>query len=384
MFGEKTMENKLPSTDDILNLLAWSGSDFMGTSLMAALLDTKEEDLVQPLKEAVDSGLLKKSPDGKRFQIDPKARQERQKQFPLTDKNNREWIDTTCQRLGDWLDQRRKDDELFPQFETESTHLDQWAEHVKDHSSYHTIRLTWLRAYPPYRGNKYKEALQLVQSALSMLEKTPEPDPKLHVEFFLDLGAIYSELNNHEDSLKYYQLGLENRIKLIGEEHEDTADAMSNVGGAYDKLGKQEEGLKYLEKALEVRRKIFGEEHAETATSYNNIGTTYFESGKYREAMDYLEKALDIRTRVLGEEDTDTSDSLYNLAVCWINLKKFKEAYSRLSAYLKKIPGDHPQYGELAGLIRYIDKESIKSGFRAPSAVSAGKGKKKKKKKKKR
>jgi tetratricopeptide (TPR) repeat protein len=376
------MEKKIPLTEDILNLLAWSGDDFMGTSLIAALLDKKEDDLQQALKEG-DSSLLQKSPDSERYRIDPKARKERQEQFPLTNKDNRDWVNTTCQHLGDWLDARRKDDETFPEFDAESLHLDQWAEHVKDDSSYHTVRLTWLRAYPPYRRGKYQDALKLVQSASSMLEKMPEPDPKLQVEFFVDLGAIYGELNNHEESLEYYKKGLESRIKLSGEEHEDTADAMSNVGGAYDKLGNQEEGVKYLEQALEVRKKLFGEEHAETATSYNNIGTTYFESGKYREAIDYLEKALDIRTRVLGEEDTDTSDSLYNLAVCWINLKKYKDAYSRLSAYLKKIPGDHPQYAELAGLIRYIDKESIKSGFRAPSAVSAGKGKKKKKKKKK-
>lgn len=352
--------------NELLNLLAWSGSAPMGASLAAAVLDKKKDQLEAALKEKLTDDI----------------RAQRQKEFPLGD--NGEWVDGACTKLGDWFDARRKDVSMAKAYAAELTHLEAWTKHAEAHAPAHLARLTWLQAYPPFRNDEYKESLEKVREAMAILEKAAKPDEILKAEMSYDMGAIYGEMDNYEDSLTFYRQALDLKTVTLGEQHAETADVMDNVAGTLDRLGKQAEGLELMERALEIRKQLFGEKHEDTASSYNNIGTTYFESSKYREAIDYLRKAFELRSDVLGAEDKDTVDSLYNLCVSLINLKQFKAAYDLLADFMKKIPPGHPQYMELAGLVRYIDKESIKSGFRAPSAARGGSGKKKKKKKKKR
>lgn len=308
-----------------------------------------------------------------------------QEQFPIS--GTKEWVIDICRRLGDWFEARRKDSEQLAAFETELKHLQKWLEHVKPYSTYHTARLTWLQAYPPYHRGKYQDALQLVQTAMSLLDQaqTPESETddffKLKANLFHDIAAVQDELLNTDEALKYYRQALEIQEKHFGHLHADTAETIDNIGAAYDRIGNLEEAVKHFEQALEIRRQLFGDLHPETATSFNNIGTSYYESKKYAEAIQYLQKAVETRQQVLGDEHPDTNDSLYNLAVCLVNLKKLKDAYERVNRQVKKLPPGHSNYAELAGLLRYIDSESVKSGFRPMSAVSAGKAGKKKKKK---
>ncbi len=384
------MEKQL---EDILNLLAWSGPSSMGTSLMAAVLEKKEKELQEASKPAVDDGSLLETDtlEGtKRYEIPANVRKTHQEQFPLSE--NREWVINVCWSLGNWFVERRKETTHLPAFEAELKHLEEWANHVKPFSTYHHIRLTWLQAYPPYHRGKYDEALQQVQAAQKLLEETPggngdldeEAGVKLKADIFHDIAAVQDEMENTDEALANYRKALDIQVNHFGEQHPDTAETISNIAATYDRRGNQEEALKYFNQALEIRQQLFGDQHADTATSFNNIGTSYYEAQRYAEAIRYLEKAFEVRLQVLGEEHPDTNDSLYNLAVCLTNLKKLKDAYERVSRHLKKLPSDHPNYGELAGMLRYIDKESVKSGFRPMSAVGKGGKKKKKKKKKKR
>lgn len=379
------MEKQL---EDILNFLAWSGDSAMGTSLMAAVLDKKEEELQETLDKGTNAGSLHKKEE--RYEIDPKAGKERQEQFPLSE--NREWVINGCRSLGNWFEERRKETTDLPAFEAELTHLKEWANHVKPFSTYHHIRLTWLQAYPPYHGGKYDEALQQVQTAQKLLEQAPGEDDdleeeagvKLKADIFHDIAAVQDEMENTDEALANYRKALDIQVNHFGEQHPDTAETIGNIAATYDRMGNQEEALKYFQQALEIRQQLFGDQHPDTATSFNNIGTSYYEAQRYAEAIQYLEQAVQTRLQVLGEEHPDTNDSLYNLAVCLTNLKKLKDAYERVSRHLKKLPSDHPNYAELAGMLRYIDKESVKSGFRPMSAAGKGSKKKKKKKKKKR
>lgn len=371
--------------ENILNLMAWSGSSAMGTSLLAGTLDTNEDELAERLKEASSAGSLKTTTKKDRYEITPETRNERRDNFPLT--GNGEWVTDTCRRLGDWFEERRKDANIQPAYEAEMDHLKEWAGHVKPFSIFHAARLTWLQAYPSYFRGEFDDALKQVQAAQSLLEEAPDTETgteeavKLKANLFHDLAAVYDEMENADEALKNYQLAVELQEKHFGRRHEETAETISNIAAAYDRVGNQEEALKYFEEALDIRRELFGEEHVETATSINNIGTSYYEAKKYTDAIFYLEKAVEVRLKVLGHEHPDTADSLYNLAICLVNLKKLKTAYERLNPFVKKLSPDHPNYNELVGLMAYIDNESVKSGFRPMSSVSGKKKKKKKKKK---
>ncbi len=367
--------------DAAVNLLAWSGSNPMGLSLMTALLDREPEDLMEALPEAVEAKMMTKTEAG--YQLEETVYTTTRTAFPL--KDNVEWVVVTARRSGDWFEQRRKESAEDPEFLNEFPHLTQWLENVTGHSPTHQGRLTWLSAYPPFHAAEMDKAKALVLEAVQLMdqETTWEKYAVEKAHMLTDMGFIHGELGNQEESLKVHREGLELMIKGVGEKHNETASLLSNIGITYDNLGNKDEAVAHYKRAMEIRKELYGDDHPETASSINNVGTSYFEGGRFRDAIEYLEKALDIRNRTLGIEERDTIDSLYNYAVCLINLKKFKEGFDLVNKFLKQMSPQHPQYKEVASLIPYIDNECLKSGFRPPSAATASKGGSKKKKKKK-
>jgi len=391
--------NQAPLLQDILDLLAWSGSAFMGISLMAAILDKKGPELVHPLSLGTSLRLLHKAPGGDRYDIHRLVRKVRQGQFPITDKA--QWVMEVCQRLGHWFEEKRKEFTALPVFEAEFNHLKEWLKHISHYTSIHTVRLTWLQASPLIHWGKYHEAHQLVQSAFSLLETLPDPDQPLKANILNDLGFTYGALGNHEESLRYHkqaldiqieQFGeqhrdtaqslnnvgvtygdLENhdealkyltralniRLELCGEQHPDTAQSFNNVGGTYGALRNHEEALKYKERALNIRLKLFGEQHPATARSLDSIGDIYFYLGKYGEALNYIKQAFDIRFQILGEYHPDTAKTFCDLVDCLMKLRKFNEAAERLNGYLKNLPPGHSKYEKLSALLVQINQESV-------------------------
>ena len=409
--------DRAPLLQEILDLLAWSGSSFMGISLMAAILEKKETELYHPLGLGKSLRLLHKAEEGERYEIHRLVRQVRQEQFPIIGRI--QWIKDVCQRLGNWFEERRREFTNLPAFEAEIDHLTEWLRHVKPHSKNHVCRLTWLQAYPPYHWGKYHEAHRLLQSAFFLIESLPDSDQELKANILNDLGVNNGSLGNYKGALKYEERALEIRRQLFGEQHPDTADSLNNVGGTYGGLGNHKEALRYKERALKIFRQLFGEQHPDTAASLNNVGKTYSDFGNHKEALKYKERALGIRRQLFGEQHPDTADSLNNVGKTYsdlgnyiealsyvkqafeirsqifgeyhpdtadsfygyvyslMKLRKFKEASERLNNYLKNLPHEHPNYDKLVALSQSIQQESVKSGFRPPSAKKKGKKKKK-------
>jgi tetratricopeptide (TPR) repeat protein/predicted MPP superfamily phosphohydrolase len=330
--------------NDILDLLAWSGTAFMGISLMAALLDKKEAELFTPLNLGESLHLLQKTGDGKRYDIHRLLRRVRQEQFPLL--HREQWIKETCLRLGDWFEERRQEFNHLPAFEAELDHLKQWLTHVKSYPSIHTARLTWLQAYPPYHWGRYRESQQLVQSAFSLLSETSKDDPKLKAHILNDLGATYYQLGEFQQALEYDMQALEIRQQLFGEQHPDTASSMDSVGATYGELGDHKKALEYQLRALEIRKQILGEQHPNTATSLNNVGSTYVKLGDHEKTLEYFLRALEIRKQILGEQHPDTAQSFNNAGYTYSELgdhEKTLEYFLRALEIRKQILGEqHP------------------------------------------
>jgi tetratricopeptide (TPR) repeat protein/predicted phosphodiesterase len=451
--------DQAPLLNGILDILAWSGSAFMGVSLLAALLGKTAAELFTPRHLGVSLHLLQKSPEEERYDIHRLVRRVRQEQTPLA--HREPWIKETCQRLGDWFEERVGEFTHLAAFEAEIDHLKQWLDHVKPYPSIHAARLTWLQAYPPNHWGKYRESHRLMKSAFALLSETSEDVPELKANILNDLGNTYLQLGEFKKALKYQMQALEIRREKLGEQHSDTANSLDNIGSSYDELknytealrykkhalgirqqffgehprdtaislssvgttynylgslenqkialdyhcraleikkqlfGEQhpntytslsnvgvtynylkdyEKGLEYQFKALKARQKLFGEHHPDTATSLHNIGYAYLDMGKPSEALNYFSRAFEIGRQLLGELHQKTAAALGNFVYSLIKLKRFPEAGERLEAYLDCLPQDHPEYKNLSGLKKRLQKEKIKGLQGIP-------GKKKKKKK---
>ena len=70
--------------------------------------------------------------------------------------------------------------------------------------------------------------------------------------------------------------------------------------------------LQSHQRALEIRVKVLGEEHPDTAKSYFNLGITQHASGDFLSALQSKQRALEIRVKFFGEEHPDTSRSYFN------------------------------------------------------------------------
>ena len=84
-------------------------------------------------------------------------------------------------------------------------------------------------------------------------------------------------------------------------------------------------------RALNIRQKVLGEDHENTADSYHELGVAQYMLGDYTSATESHKQALSIRQKVLGEDHEKTADSYFNLGVTNISLKITTQPLSHTS-----------------------------------------------------
>ena len=116
----------------------------------------------------------------------------------------------------------------------------------------------------------------------------------------------YYQQGKYAKALEYFNKALAICLKVLGENHPDTATCYNNIGLVYDSQGNYAQALEFYNKALAIRLKVLGENHADTAVYYGNIGGVYSKQGNYAKALEYFNKALAIAQKVLGPDHPDT------------------------------------------------------------------------------
>jgi tetratricopeptide (TPR) repeat protein len=314
-----------PKLKEILDLLTWSGTAPMGVSLMCALLNVKNPlELTNAFGLGTALRLLQKTPDADSYSIHRLVGEVRREEIPLQERQD--WVDTICQRLGDWFEERREEFSELYRFEAEIDHLQAWQENARQYAPKHSSRLNWLQAYPSFHRGQYQETKKWVEKALELFEQENGSDLRLKAHLFNDLGFCYGSLGDDKRSLEYIEKALEIRKELFGERHPDTAASLNNVGSAYGDLGDYKQSLEYKERSLEIRKELFGERHPDTAASLNNIGSAYGNLGDYKQSLEYKERSLEIRKELFGERHPDTAASLNDVGVAYGNLGDHKRS----------------------------------------------------------
>lgn len=333
-----------PRLRDILDLLTWSGPSAMGLSLFCALLNVQNAtELTNALGLGTALRLLQKTSDD-RYAIHRLVSEVRREDIHL--ENRLEWVNSVCQRLGDWFQARKENFADLPQFEAEINHLRVWEEHALKLAPEHSSRLTWLQGYPPYHRGHYREAQEWVSRAWKKYEHVKGKDLALQANLLNDLGSTYLDLGDYQYAREYNEKALAIRQELFGERHSDTAASFNNIGMAYKYLGDYQRAREYHEKALAIQKDLFGERHPRTALAFNNIGTVYLSLGNFQQALEYHEKALTIQKDLFGERHPDTATSLNNLGNVYQALRDYQRAceyYEKALVIQKDLFGErHP------------------------------------------
>lgn len=176
---------------------------------------------------------------------------------------------------------------------------DDYTRNYKEFSPF-TATANYLMGIASKQASNINEALEFLTKAHTIMK---ECRTLIEAEDFINtlirIAECYNLMEETDETLKYYELALNEVKDAIGKESVDAAVIYDSIGGVYlqDNLDKS---LEYCEKGLKLKIKAIGEEHPITAMSYMNRGIIYFTMDKYKTAIEDLQKASSIYEKCGG------------------------------------------------------------------------------------
>ena len=161
-----------------------------------------------------------------------------------------------------------------------------------------------------------------------------------------ELGSLKQEQGLYQKAFDYHQNSYEIFLRLLGEKHPDTCQAMNVLANTLVYLGRYDETLALQEKILALSEEISGEDSTENISILSNLAVTLNDLGRYDEALKIQEQVLASRKENLDEDDEDTLIAMQNLAMTLSDLGRYDEALKLQEQVLtlrKKFLGkEHP------------------------------------------
>ncbi|CAF1307184.1 unnamed protein product [Adineta ricciae] len=184
------------------------------------------------------------------------------------------------------------------------------------------------------RMGEYEKAKFFYQIRLTM-----ENAPLRLATVWNQLGIIYNNLGNIEESQKCYDNVLEIKEKHFGKDDPELAITYNNIGTLYQEKGNHHVALAYFQHALSIHLMNPTTNQKYIATDYSNIAAIYVDQGKLEEAFLYYQRALDINLKNLPANHPNLSHSYYFLAMSSYGLGRYDEMIDYMN---KTLPPEHP------------------------------------------
>ncbi|RDW85279.1 hypothetical protein BP6252_02869 [Coleophoma cylindrospora] len=192
--------------------------------------------------------------------------------------------------------------------------------------------LSWYNA----EQGHYSAASSQGLISVSLREKVLGKEHPDTLNSISNLALTYSDQGQYQ---KAEQLGVEvlkKRKGVLGEEHPDTLTSISNLVSIYTYQGQYDKAEKLGEEVIKKRTKLLGEKHPNTLTSISNLVSIYLNQGQYDKAEQLGEEVTKKRTEVLGEEHPDTLRSISILVSTYLNQGQYDKAEKLGEELIKK------------------------------------------------
>ena len=119
------------------------------------------------------------------------------------------------------------------------------------------------------------------------------------------LGNVLFDAGDHEDALLARQAEL-SLMKRVGAPEDRMLALQTRVGYSYNALGRHEEGLPLQRDVYSGRLKLHGENHQETIWSAGYLANSLYRTRRFDEGKALLRKVIPVARRVLGKGNIDT------------------------------------------------------------------------------
>lgn len=152
-------------------------------------------------------------------------------------------------------------------------------------------------------------------------------------------AKTFEEEGRYQDAVSFLARVVEIRKKILGEDHQDTIDALFQFGSAYFRLGKYAEAENILRNALELQLKTTTEQSPQIVDFYSQLGLICQTKGETKKALHYLKKALEICEEIFGAGHPNTNACYANLALLYGSMGDYAKAadyFSEIRLTLEK------------------------------------------------
>ncbi|KAI2669310.1 hypothetical protein LCP963914a_9955 [Penicillium roqueforti] len=155
-----------------------------------------------------------------------------------------------------------------------------------------------------------------------------------------------SQSGNMADTRDMAARSREERMILLGEEHEEVLDSTEMLATAYWLGGRWQEAEQLEVHVMETRKTKLGEDHPSTLSSMANLALTYRDQGRWEEAKQLEVQVLETCKAKLGEDHPSMLSCMGNLASTYWNQGRWEEAEKLEVQVMEiskiKLGKDHP------------------------------------------
>ncbi|WP_158501887.1 tetratricopeptide repeat protein [Vitiosangium sp. GDMCC 1.1324] len=166
--------------------------------------------------------------------------------------------------------------------------------------------------------------------------------PSLEASRLTHLGQLLSDEGRSTEAMEYLQQALALREKLLGPEHPDVAEALSDLATVELAQERLADALQHARRAVEINEKLLGPHHPQVGQALFTLTYVMVTAGKAAEALPYIQRNLSIAEAAYGPEHTVTADALTAVANTLTVLERNTEAvqlYERALAIHERISG---------------------------------------------
>ncbi len=143
---------------------------------------------------------------------------------------------------------------------------------------------------------------------------------------------FYCHIEEFNNAEFFLTKSLNVRLKIIGENHCDTAISYSNLGILYNRLGRIEKSIECFSKSLNIRRKLHADENTASIFCCNNLGLLYYRKGDLQKSEEFYTSAYNTIKIIFGENHSESAAALNNLGELYVKIGDLKKG----EEYLEK------------------------------------------------
>jgi len=183
-----------------------------------------------------------------------------------------------------------------------------------------------------YKYHEYEEVVKWGEKGLNLITTKEKMDLKeknrkrlfeLKIRLLKQIGDSYDFLNDRDNALKYYKLGLK-----ISTDPRDILYFTRFIGSQYRIMKNYDEAFNYYQKGLKLAKEI--KNYQELYWFYWNLNKYYIELGDYEKAVEVNKKQLDVSVEL--KDYNKEASTLFDTALNLYELKRYDES---MEYYLK-------------------------------------------------